>query len=54
MDKDVKEIFEKWKNLRFIYWIALLSGLIEEILKKRRRTTLAIGAAISLYIYYIK
>lgn len=54
MDNKVQEIFEKWKKIKIIYQIALVSKIVEEILKRRRRTTLALGAAISLLVYLLK
>ena len=54
MNKEIEEKFEKWKNIKIIYWIVLVSGIIEETLKRRRRTTLALGAAISLLAYFLK
>lgn len=54
MYKKIEEKFERWMKDPIIYWIALMSGIIEEILKRRRRTTLATGAIISLLAYLLK
>ena len=54
MHKEIEEKFERWKKIKIIYCIALVSGIIEEILKRRRRTTLAIGAVISLLAFLLK
>lgn len=54
MHKEIEEKIERWKKIKIIYWIASVSGIIEELLKRRRRTTLAIGAAISLLVYLLK
>jgi len=54
MKEKIEEKFERWKKIKIIYLIILMSGIIEEILKRRRRTTLAIGAIISLLVYFLK
>ena len=58
IDLAVEEIGKKGgvngKKIKIIYLIILMSGIIEEILKRRRRTTLAIGAIISLLVYFLK
>jgi len=54
MNMEIKGVFVKWKKWSVVYYIALWTGVCEEVLKRRRRTTLALGAAISLIIYYTK
>lgn len=50
MSNEINTKIEELGKIKFIRWIAFISGIIEEILKRRRRTTLAIGAAITLLI----
>lgn len=50
MGNEINTKIEELEKIKFIRWIAFISGIIEEILKRRRRTTLAIGAAITLLI----
>ena len=46
----IEEKLQEWKKIKIIYCIVFWSGIIEEILKKRRRTTLAMGATITILI----
>jgi hypothetical protein len=55
MNKRVEETIDRWKKIKFISLIVFISGITEEILKRRRRTTLAISAVISLLLlFYLK
>ncbi|MFH1200808.1 MAG: hypothetical protein V1484_00560 [bacterium] len=54
MEKEIEEKFKRWQEIKIIYWTVLISGIVEEILKRRRRTTLVIGAIISLLVYLLK
>lgn len=48
--KEVNEELEKWKENKYIYRVAFILGIVEEILKRRRRTTLAIGGLIAILV----
>lgn len=50
INSKIEEKLEMWKKIKIIYWIVFWSGIIEEILKRRIRTTLAIGATIAILV----
>jgi signal peptide peptidase SppA len=50
MNQAVETTIKNLKDNKLISWLVLYSSVVEEILKRRRRTTLAIGATISLLV----
>ena len=53
MNGEIQKIFERWKKIKIIYLVAFVSGIVEEVLKRRRRTSLAIGATIAILVTII-
>lgn len=54
IEAKISTLFSKWKEKKgLLYEVMYMTAVSEEILKRRRRTTLAVGAAISLLVYII-